>query len=115
VTKAEISALVTILAACYPNARLQPGNVLAYENFLAGLDHERAQKAIGVVVRSCKFMPSIAEICAAYEGISSGPRSDEPPYHQTFTPRLPSGPCMKPHELSEAISAFLQKGKRGQS
>lgn len=111
----EVSKLVGVLMACYPNARIPDGTVVAYEYFLSELDQARAAKAIAVVVRSHKFFPTLAEICAAYDGISSGPRSDEPPYHQTFTPRLPSGPCMKPHELSEAISAFLQKGKRGQT
>jgi hypothetical protein len=66
-TRAEISELVTILMACYPNARFPDGTAVAYENFLIDLELAPAQRAIRTVVRSSKFVPTIAEIIAVYD------------------------------------------------
>ena len=103
-TKAEVSEIVTILMACYPNARFPDGTVVAYENFLIDLDRDRLKRAVATLVRSSKFMPTIAEIVAAYEGEKS---TEDVPYHRLFAaPRERTR--MKPREVQEAISNALK-------
>lgn len=104
-TKAEVSKLVAVLMACYPAMQFPPGTIAAYEQFLGELDRERAQAAIAKIVRTSKFMPSIAEVMGAYESL--GERSAVP-YHREFKP-LPASGTMAPHELSTAIRDYLAK------
>lgn len=107
-TKSEVTQLVAILMACYPNARVPDGTVVAYETFLVELDHERARKAVAGIVRSSKFFPTIAEIVTAYEGEKS---TDEIPYHRRFAPPRRRG-LMRPGELAAEVNAYLAKAHR---
>ena len=106
-TKSEVSKLVAILMACYPGMQFPPGTVLAYENFLIDLDHERAKRAVESLVRTKKFMPAIAEIVAAYEGEKA---TDEIPYHRQFRP-APQRGLMSNRELKAELDAYLAKDK----
>ena len=107
VTKAEVSKLVALLMACYPNARFEPGTGAAYEGFLSELEHEQAKRAIGDAVRASKFLPTIAEVFTAYEALA--PKKPSTSY-RLFKPRDESG-SMAPGELKAAIEDFLKKGK----
>lgn len=104
-TKAEVSELVVMLLACYPNARFPDGTVIAYEMFLQELEHGRAKKAVASLVRSSKFMPTIAEIVTAYEGEKA---TDEIPYHRRFAPPRRRG-LMRSSELAAEAKAWLAK------
>ena len=87
-TKAEVIELVTMLMACYPTAQFPDGTVVAYETFLLELELERAQRAVRDVVRASKFMPTIAEIVAAYEALA--PRGPKDGY-RLFRPKPVDG------------------------
>jgi hypothetical protein len=107
-THGEVSQLVAILMACYPNARVPDGTVVAYETFLRDLDYDRARAAIATIVRSSKFFPTIAEVVAAYEAqVDSGA---DVPYHRRFKPARNDG-AMAPGELKAAIDDFLAGNK----
>jgi hypothetical protein len=107
-TQAEVSKLVALLMACYPHARFEPGTAAAYEGFLLELDHAQAKQAIGAAVRSCKFLPTIAEIMSAYH--AAAPRPDDGGY-PLFKPAPRHSGEMAPSELHAAITEFLEKGK----
>lgn len=104
-TKGEVSQLVAVLMACYPNARVPDGTVVAYENFLEELDHEQASRAVASLVRSSKFFPTIAEVVTAYEALTPPKPSD---YRRYLGPRY-TGEIMKPRELHAEIAAFLAR------
>jgi len=103
-TKSEVTELVAILMSCYPNARFPDGTVVAYEMFLGELEHERAKQAVANLVRTSKFMPTIAEIMAAY---GAGKEPVQAPYHRLFLPRPEPSNVMAPGELKSAIDEFL--------
>lgn len=105
-TKAQVSQLVAILMACYPNARVPDGTVVAYETFLAELEHEQAQQAVASLVRSSKFFPTIAEVVTAYEALT--PRTEAELHQRYLGPRYTGRP-MAPRELHAEITAFLAK------
>jgi len=107
-TKAEVTELVAVLMACYPNARFPEGTVAAYENFLLEFDHARTKKAVAGLVKTSKFMPTIAEIVQAYEGEKA---TNDVPYHRLFAPPKERG-LMPPSELKAAIDDYLAKGNR---
>ncbi len=104
-TKGEVSALVTLLMACYPAARFPDGTQAAYELFLVELEHERAKQAVSHIVRTSRFMPTIADVLAAYEDTA-------PPAERTneryLGPRY-TGPVLKPRELSSEIADVLRR------
>lgn len=104
-TKSEVIDLVTVLMACYPAAQFPDGTVAAYEHFLGELENERAKAAVASVVRSCKFLPTIAEIVTAYESLA--PRKPETTY-RLFRPAHVDN-AMPPGELKAAIDDFLRK------
>lgn len=106
-TQAEVSKLVALLMACYPHARFEPGTAVAYEGFLVDLEHDQAKQAIGAAVRSCKFLPTIAEIMAHYA--AAAPKRDDG--YPLFRPMRRSSGEMPPSELKAAIAEFLAKGK----
>jgi Loader and inhibitor of phage G40P len=106
VTKAQVSQLVAILMACYPNARVPDGTVVAYETFLLELEHEQAQQAVANVVRASKFFPAIAEVVTAYEALT--PRTEADQHQRYLGPRYTGRP-MAPSELHAEIQAFLAR------
>lgn len=105
-TKAQVAKLVAILMACYPNAQVPPGTLVAYESFLVDLDHDQAQRAVANLVRSSKFFPTIAEVVMAYEALS--PRS-EVDHHQRYLGPRYTGRPMRPRELHAEVTAFLAR------
>lgn len=108
-TPVEVSKLVTLLMACYPGVRFPDGTVVAYETFLVELDHDRAKAAVRDLVRTSKFMPTIAEIVTAYEAQTE--RGSEVPYHRQFAPRRDHGRVMPPREFKAAIDEYLAKAE----
>lgn len=105
-TKTEVSELVAVLMACYPNGRFPDGTVAAYELFLQELELERARHAVAHLVKTSKFMPTIAEVVSAYH--ERGERADVP-YHRLFAPPRRERGLMKPNELHRAITEYLEK------
>jgi hypothetical protein len=106
VTKAQVSQLVAILMACYPNARVPDGTVVAYETFLVELEHEQAQQAVATLVRTSKYFPSIAEVVTAYE--AQRPRPEVEQHGRYLGPRYTGRP-MAPTELHAEVQAFLAR------
>ncbi len=105
-TQAQVAQLVAILMACYPNARVPDGTVVAYENFLIELEHEPAQQAVASIVRTSKYFPTIAEVVTAYE--AQRPRVEAEQNQRYLGPKYTSRP-MRPRELHAEISAFLAR------
>jgi hypothetical protein len=60
--QSEASALVTKLASSYPGATFNEANALAYEREFVRLEHDRTQAALDELIRSSKYLPTIAEI-----------------------------------------------------
>lgn len=104
-TKSEAIETVAMLMACYPTAQFPEGTVAAYEAFLSELELDRTRAAIRDIVRTSRFMPTIADIVSAYEALA--PRKPETHY-PLFKP-APSGRNMPPAELKAAIDEFLRK------
>jgi hypothetical protein len=108
VTHAEVSKLVALLMAVYPHARFEPGTAVAYEGFLLELDHDRAKQAVREAVKSCKFLPTVAEIFTAYAALA--PKRDDG--YRLFRPAPRSTGEMPPSELNAAIQELLAKGHK---
>lgn len=106
-TKSEASRLVLRLMACFPGMQFPEGTVVAYEHYLGPLDHERATQAVDHLVQTSKFLPSVAEIFAAYEALA--PRKPETNY-RLFRPARVDG-AMPASELKEAIAKALEAMK----
>ncbi len=104
-TKPEVIELVAVLMACFPAARFPDGTVAAYEQFLGDLEHERALQAVAQLVKTSKFMPTIAEVVTAYEALA--PRKPETTYRMFKPARVDN--AMAPGELKAAIDDFLRK------
>lgn len=103
-TKGEVSALVTLLMACFPAARFPDGTQAAYELFLVELEHERAKQAVAHIVRTSRFMPTIADVLTAYEEQAPAETRTE----RYLGPRY-TGPVMAPRELSTEIADVLRR------
>lgn len=69
-TKTEVSELVAVLMASYPDARFPDGSVAAYEEFLQDLEFAQAMAAVRHLARTSKFRPAIAEIVSTYEALT---------------------------------------------
>ncbi len=102
-TAQEASVVVAMLMAAYPNARLPDGTVLAYESFLAELERDQTTRAVRVIIRTSKFMPTIAEIVTAYEAQITRHRR----VLREWVPDRDPPDCMKPKELAAACHEFL--------
>lgn len=59
----EAAKLVAVLAASYPNAKLYEESVTAYHLALSDISYEDATHAVGLLLRTNKFMPAPSEIC----------------------------------------------------
>jgi hypothetical protein len=73
VTPVEAAKAVALLQGAYPGARWSESTVELYEAMLAELDFELARAAIVRIVRSSKFLPTIAEILDAVADVGIGP------------------------------------------
>lgn len=69
----EAAAAVAVLLAAFPAARWSDSTVDVYERMLADLDYDLVRGAIGRIICSSKFLPTIAEIREAAAEISVGP------------------------------------------
>lgn len=61
-TDKEAAALVVMLKASYPNQKIEPATVQAYQHALADEDFQMARQAVDDIVSTEKFFPSISEI-----------------------------------------------------
>jgi hypothetical protein len=62
---ADAATCSAMVAAGWPNARLTPASIAFFEEFIADLDFNVTRMAIGDLLCTSKFAPSIAEIRAA--------------------------------------------------
>lgn len=60
--KAEAAALIASLVAAFPGARFAVENAEMYESGIADLDAKETQFAIGELIHSERFLPSVASI-----------------------------------------------------
>ena len=72
-TPAEAAKAVAMLQAAYPAARWSEPTIDLYEHLLAELDFNLARDAIVRIIRSSKFLPTVAEILDAVADIGIGP------------------------------------------
>lgn len=61
----EVTTIVAMLAAAYPAARMNEATVDVYELMLGDLDYQVARDAIARIIRTSKFLPTVAEILEA--------------------------------------------------
>ena len=58
----DATQLVAILAAAYPAAQIQEQTAYAYQMGLSDIAYADAERAVSVLMRTSKFMPTVAEI-----------------------------------------------------
>jgi hypothetical protein len=72
-TPAEAAKVVATLQAAYPAARWSEGTIALYELMLADLDVALTRDAVARIIRTSKFLPTVAEILDAAAEITVGP------------------------------------------
>lgn len=72
-TPGETAALVSAVAAAFPAARMSRDTVDIYREMLQDLDAQAASAAVRNLVRTAKWLPTIAEIRAAVVLVEDGP------------------------------------------
>lgn len=70
----EVAELVMMLLAAYPHRDMSAATSDVYERSLRDLDVEVARVAVERLIRTSRFLPSIAEIREACEFTQNGPR-----------------------------------------
>lgn len=60
--ESHAAKVVGVLMAAFPNTPTHEGTSQVYETMLADLDYERVDAAIGRLLKTARFMPTIAEI-----------------------------------------------------
>lgn len=73
-TKAETMKIVAVLFGSFPNSRFSEQNFESYAEGLLDLDAAACGKAAQRLIRTNKFLPSIAELREASTAQSHGPR-----------------------------------------
>lgn len=73
-TRSEASQLVAMLVAAYAGsaARVSDETAEVYERMLLGLDAQAAQEAVVRLIRTSKWLPTIAEVLEAATALQSG-------------------------------------------
>jgi hypothetical protein len=72
-TPGETKALIGILATSFPGSRMTSGTIDVYKQMLSDLDRDVASAAVKQLIRTARFLPTIAEIRAACVAIEDGP------------------------------------------
>lgn len=72
-TPAEAARAVAVLQAAFPAARWSEATVAVYESLLSDLDAELVTRAIERIIRSSKFLPTVAEVRDAAAELAFGP------------------------------------------
>lgn len=73
-TPAEAAKLVGALGSCYPASKIDRVASAMYERLIADLAFESTAAAIDRLVKSSRFMPTVAEIRAAEADVRCGPQ-----------------------------------------
>lgn len=71
-TRGEASKLVTLLAAAFPRAGVTTATSEVYEAMLADLPYPEASEAVARLLRTSRFLPTIAEIREAAVELKRG-------------------------------------------
>ena len=72
-TPAETAKAVALLQAAYPGARMSESTTDLYERMIGELEFEVARATIIRIIRSSKFLPTVAEILEAAADVAIGP------------------------------------------
>lgn len=72
-TQTEVSKLVAMLIAAFPNAKLNASTATAYEKMLVDLELAVGIAAIERITKSSRFMPTVAEIRSEAALVKHGP------------------------------------------
>ena len=80
-TREQAAQLVAILVGHYPSAKFTRENAQAWTDTLQELDAERTHEAVKKLVRTEKWMPSLAHI---FELVAPPKRELAAPYHRLF-------------------------------
>lgn len=70
--RSEAAELVALLVGAYPRGGVTEATCAVYESQLTDLTYEAASAAVGKLLRSSKFLPSIAEIREAVAQLALG-------------------------------------------
>lgn len=73
-TPSQAAKLVAVLLQAYPQAQFGPSSSALYERELADLDAGTALDAVRRIVRTNKWLPTVAEIRAAAVDVTAGAR-----------------------------------------
>lgn len=71
-TKGQAAQAVATLVCGYPSAKWSEENASVYETMLGDLDFEPTMAAVARIVRTSKFMPTVAEVRAAVLELRDG-------------------------------------------
>ena len=71
-TPAEAAKTVAMLQAAYPGARWSEPTIGLYELMLADLEYEVARNAVARIIRTSRFLPTVAEVLTAAADIVVG-------------------------------------------
>jgi hypothetical protein len=110
--QAEASKLVAHLANSYPGAPFSPQNASAYEREFMRLEAERVSAALDELVRTSKYLPTIAEI----HGEITRARREEARINESKPPPITDvrgrtmGP--RPAEWRDPLRAMLDQQAR---
>jgi hypothetical protein len=72
VKRSEAAELVALLVGAYPRGGITEATCAVYETQLTDLTYEAASAAVGKLLRSSRFMPTIAEIREAAAALELG-------------------------------------------
>lgn len=73
-TKIEVAKLVAIVLGAWPSAHVTSKTSTVYESALADLEYVTAQLAIDRLIKTARFLPSIAEIREMELEVRMGPQ-----------------------------------------
>lgn len=72
-TRSEAAKLVAVLAQAWPRSPVSVETSKVYEGALMDLSHAEAEAAVSLLLRTSKFLPTIAEIRTAAVDLRRGP------------------------------------------
>lgn len=106
-TKAQVAQAVATLVCGYPSAKWTEENASVYETMLGDLDFEPMMAAVARLVRTSKFLPSVAEVRAAVLEITEGvPRIAEDAWGDVLQAMHRFGPYRKRPTFEDPLVEF---------
>jgi len=110
--KTEAVTLVTMLVTSYPGTRFDEGNAAAYEAAIADLDARETQDALADLVRTSRFLPSIADIRSEVFRLRKTRQAAAAEQERLLSARAPSELGPGPHEWARTLATMLEDQAR---